>query len=52
MSCADSVVESVSTREKSCLGVRPWEEGGRVDVCSEMGCRIIFVYTFVSEKCL
>ena len=52
MSSADSTVQSVSTCEKSCLGVRPWEEGGGVDVCSEMGCRIILVCTFVSEKCL
>ena len=52
VSCADPIIESVSTCEKSCLGVRPWEEGGGVDVCSEMGYRIILVCTFVSEKCL
>lgn len=43
LSCIE---ESVSESGRLCLGVSPWRRGGGVDVCSEMGCKVIFVCAF------
>lgn len=52
MSCADSITESMSNCGRLCLDVSPRGGEGRIDVCSEVGCRIILVCAFFSEKSL